>query len=290
MKTLRYAFGAILLMHLLAGAAFAEKVVFVHGMDLIRSNEACQDQTSCDVYWRNVPPGVDAVFVGYDGRRNPFAATPTAGSVRLLGILNKYCRADQNQSCRIVADSLGGFTTAGTIAMYNRTGIYNVLYSTQVVSAEGGSEIANLGDTAIEILKFVFGLSSNEIATALETSRDAIDALVTSSARGLFDHNRNNGTLFYHVAARQSIWIAEPFLPGEDDTLVAFHSSCGYRTTGAFDVCMGQKIRSCSWCFWEPKKLVTPWDAHRMHPAVPNDGVDARHSRIHDENQYQLLF
>ena len=290
MKTLRFVLGAMLLMLVPGGAVFAEKVIFVHGMNLISSNEACQDQASCDVYWKNVPDGLDAVFVGYDGRRNPFAAVPTAGSVRLLEILNKYCRADQNQSCRIVADSLGGFTTAGTIAMYNSTGLYNILYSTQVVSAEGGSEIANLGDTAIEILKFVFGLGDNEIAAAIEQSRDAIQALVTSSARGLFDHNRNNGTVFYHVAARKSIWIAEPFLPGEDDTLVAFHSSCGYRTTGAFNVCMGQKIRSCSWCFWQRKKLITPWDAHVMHPAVPNDGVDVRHNNIHNESQYQLLF
>ncbi len=289
MKLTKYLLGALFLMQIFAGGVFAEKVIFVHGMSLIESNEACQGQTSCDNYWDQIPEGIDHVFVGYDGRRNPFAAVPTAGSVRLLEMLNQYCRADQGQSCRIVAESLGGFTTAGTIAMYNQSGLYNILYSTQIVSAEGGSEIANLGDTAIEILKFVFGLGDNQIAAAIEQSRDAIDALVTSSARGLFDHNRNNGAVFYHVAARKSIWIAEPFLPGEDDTLVAFHSACAYRTTGAFNVCMGQKIRSCSWCFWQRKKWITPWDAHEMHPAVPNDGVNLQHSGVHNITAYHLL-
>jgi hypothetical protein len=289
MKATKYLLGALVLMQIFAGGVFAEKVIFVHGMSLINSNESCQDQTECSEYWDEIPQGIDHVFVGYDGRRNPFASAPTAGSVRLLEMLNRYCRADQGQSCRIVAESLGGFTTAGTIAMYNQSGLYNILYSTQIVSAEGGSEIANLGDTAIEILKFVFGLGDNQIAAAIEQSRDAIDALVTSSARGLFDHNQNNDTIFYHVAARKSIWIAEPFLPGEDDTLVAFHSSCAYRTTGAFNVCMGQKIRPCSWCFWQRKQLITPFDAHEMHPAVPNDGVDLQHSGVHNIIEYHTL-
>ena len=267
----------------------AEKVIFVHGMSLIESNEECQDTTgSCNGYWQNLPVD-DYTLAGYDGRRNPFVAVPTAGSVRLLELLNKYCRKDQGQTCRIVAESLGGFTTAGTLVMYNRTGLYNVLYTTQIVSAEGGSEIANLGDTAIEILKFVFGLQDNQLTDNLVENHDAIQALVTSNARGLFDHNRTNGTVFYHVAANKSIWIAEPFLPGEDDTLVAFHSACGYRTTGAFSQCMGEKIRQCNWCFWQRKQLITPWDGHVMHPSVPNGGIPMRHTEPHNDPTYILL-
>ena len=269
-----------------SGSLFAEKVIYVHGMSLTESNEACQDTTVCD-YWRTGAVG-DYVFVGYDGRRDPFTAIPTSGSVRLLQILNKYCRKDQGQSCRLVNDSLGGFTGAGTIALYNTTGIYNILYSTQIVSAEGGSEIANLGDTAIEILKIVFNLTGEWTRELVET-HDAIQALVTTSARGRFDHNRSNGTMFYHVAANKSIFIAEPFLPGQDDTLVAFHSSCGYRETNAFSKCMGEKVRSCSWCFWEKKHLVTAWDGHRMHPAVPLTGLEIQHAGGHLQNQYHLL-
>lgn len=270
----------------MAGTLHAEKVIYVHGMSLVSSNEACQDTTNCE-YWKDHVAG-DYVFVGYDGRKNPFGGTEMSGSVRLLQILNKYCRRDQGQSCRLVDDSLGGFTGAGTVSMYNRTGIYNILYATQIVSAEGGSEIANLGDTAIDVLKVVFNLTGDG-AQALIESRDAIQALVTTSARSLFDHNRTNGTVFYHVSANKSFFLAEPFLPGTDDSLVAFHSSCGYRSAGAFTQCMGQKIRTCSWCFWEKPKLITPWDNHKMHPAVALTGLDIPHAEGHNDSRYHSI-
>lgn len=276
--------GLLLLSITFTGSLFAEKVIYVHGMSLTESNEACQDQSACP-YWRTPPVG-DHVYVGYDGRRNPFESVSTAGSVRLLQILNKYCRRDQGQSCRLLNDSLGGFTGAGTIAMYNRTGLYNILYATQIVSAEGGSEIANLGDTAISILEFVFNLSNNEAAQGLKESRDAIQALVTSSARSLFDHNRTNGAMFYHVPANQSIFIAEPFLPGEDDSLVAFHSSCGYRAVGGFSKCMGEKIRTCALCFWQKPVHVAPWDGHFIYPGIALTGLDIPHSEGHNQAQY----
>lgn len=270
----------------LSSSVQAEKVIYVHGMSLTESNEKCQDQTSSAVcpYWETHVNG-DYVFVGYDGRKNPFGGTAASGSVRLLQILNKYCRKDQGQSCRLIGDSLGGFTGAGTVSMYNKTGMYNILYVTQIVSAEGGSEIANLGDTAIDVLKLVFNLTG-EGAQSLIESRDAIQALVTTSARGLFDHNRTNGTVFYHVNANQSIFIADPFLPGTDDSLVAFHSSCGYRTAGAFQRCQGQKIRTCALCFWETPKLVTPWDNHKQHPLVPLTGFEAPHAKGHSDVTY----
>ncbi|TGL58439.1 hypothetical protein [Leptospira sarikeiensis] len=273
----------LLSLFLLSASLQAEKVIYVHGMSLTESNEACQDKTVCP-YWK-VPPVGDYVYVGYDGRRNPFVSDSTAGSVRLLQMLNKYCRKDQGKSCRLIDDSLGGFTGAGTVSMYNKTGIYNILYATQIVSAEGGSEIANLGDTAIDILKVVFNIQGG-LGDALIQSRDAIQSLVTTSARSLFDHNRNNGTLFYHLAAKKSIFIADPFLPGEDDSLVAFHSSCGYRTVGAFSKCMGEKIRSCALCFWETPKLITPWDGHYMHPLVPITGLDIPHAEGHNDVKY----
>ncbi len=285
MKLNKYTIGTLFLIQLFAAPAlFAEKVLFVHGMSLTESNADCQDQLSCD-YWSTVTPAVgDYTIVGYDGRKNPFVATPTAGSVRLLEMLNKYCRADQGQSCRIVADSLGGFTTAGTVAMYNTTGVYNILNSTQIVSAEGGSEIANLGDGAIDVLKVVLG-----IGYLLENAWGAVEALVTTNARGLFDHNRNNGTMFYHVAARKSVFIAAQILPGKDDSLVAFHSACGYRTTGGFKKCMGQKIRDCGWCFWQKREHIDPWEGHFMHPANGNKGVKMRHAPTHNEVEFHTL-
>lgn len=286
-KSMKSIIGALALLALTTGSVFAEKVIYVHGMSLTSSNEHCQDQIQCD-YWK-APPTGDYVYVGYDGRRNPLVSTPSSGSVRLLQILNKYCRRDQGQSCRLINDSLGGFTGAAVVSLYNRTGQYNILYATQIVSAEGGSEIANLGDTAIQVLKLVFGLGDNQIAQAIEDSRDAIQALVTTSARAAFDHNRNNGAIFYQVPANQSIFIAEPFLPGEDDTLVAFHSACAYRQSGAFSRCMGEKIRSCSICFWEKPKLVTPFEGHRMHPLVPVTGLDIQHSSGHNDERYHTV-
>ncbi|GBF51649.1 hypothetical protein LPTSP4_31870 [Leptospira ryugenii] len=268
---------------------FAEKVIYTHGMNLVESNEACQDQRvgvpNCNV-WKGITPVGDYVLVGYDGRRDPLLAEPTSGTVRLLQMLNKYCRKDRGQSCRLVSESLGGFTAAATISKYNQSGIYNILYATQLVSAEGGSEVASLGDKAIEILRLVFGITSGPL-DQLADSRDAIQALVVTKARSSFDHNRNNGTIFYHLSATKSIFIAEPFLPGKDDSLVAMHSSCGYRQAGAFSRCMGEKVKSCDLCFWERAVNVTPWEGHRMHPLIPNTGLAIGHMQGHDDVRYQ---
>lgn len=251
----------------------AEKIIYVHGFSLIDSNEAIQDTVGPNKYWDPQLTG-DVVFVGYDARINPLTAGPTTGSVRLLAMLNKYCRRDKGQSCRIISDSMGGLTTTYTIATYNAGNAYNILYSNQIVSAEGGSEIASLGDTAQDILKAVFGF-----APFLDVS--GIQALMPSYARAAFDHNRNNGTMFYHVAGFKSIFIADPFLPGKDDSLVAFHSSCSYRTTGEFTQCGGQAIRSCSWCIWEKKKMITPHTAHYLLRGMPVEGYDIAHADAH---------
>lgn len=268
----------------------AEKVIYVHGMNLVESNEACQDtrigeSSKCGV-WKGIAPVGDYILVGYDGRKDPLLAEPTSGTVRLLQMLNKYCRRDQGQSCRLVNESLGGFTGAATISKYNQSGTYDILYATQLVSAEGGSEIASLGDTAINILRAVFNINSGPIDD-LADSRSAIQALVVTKARSSFDHNRVNGSMFYHLAATKSIWIAEPFLPGQDDSLVAMHSSCGYRTSGAFSKCMGEKVKSCDLCFWERAKKITPFDGHKMHPLLPLTGIDIGHMQGHDDIRYQ---
>jgi|GEM_PF-2564216 len=270
----------------------AEKVIYVHGMNLVESNEACQDtrigeSSKCGV-WKGISPVGDYILVGYDGRKDPLLAEPTSGTVRLLQMLNKYCRRDQGQSCRLVNESLGGFTGAATISKYNQTGTYNILYATQLVSAEGGSEVASLGDTAINILRAVFNINSGPLDD-LADSRSAIQALVVTKARSSFDHNRNNGSMFYHLAATKSIFIAEPFLPGQDDSLVAMHSSCGYRTSGAFSKCMGEKVKSCDLCFWERAKTVTPFEGHKMHPLLPVTGIDIGHMQGHDDTRYQEI-
>ena len=263
---------ALFLVPMLAGSVFAEKVIYVHGFSPTKSNAQCQDKQSCE-YWSAVAPVGDHVYVGYDGRLNPFGGTSVSGSVRLLAMLNKYCRADQGQSCRIVADSMGGYTTAGVISMYNRNNTYNINYTTQIVSAEGGTELGNLGDGALDLLNAIFGGVTNLI-----TARDAIEALAVSYARGLFDHNRNNGTNFYHVAGTKTNFLAGAVLLGKDDGVIPMHSSCGYRNSGAFSRCGGEKIRTCGWCFWQRKKFISAWDNHYVHPDMPVTGLNIGHN------------
>ena len=128
-----------LVLSLATTSLFAEKVIYVHGMDLTTtSDHGCQDMTSCSKWAgdRAAPAGQDAVYVGYNASQDAFAGTADSGSVRLLQILNKYCRKDQGQSCRIIGESMGAYTTAGTIAMYNTNGIYDINYATLIVSAE----------------------------------------------------------------------------------------------------------------------------------------------------------
>lgn len=258
------------------GAYANPTTIYVHGFHFsIQKTETaktCHGQSTCTPYWGAQDNSTPVVHTGYDGRFNPTVAGPERGATRLLDNLNKYCRRDRGQSCRIVNHSMGGLVTGFVLANYNRNNTYNVLYVTAMVSAEGGSELANIGDPILRTLNAVtFGLSDFFL-----NFPDAVQVLKTSAARGAYDHNLTNGTPFYHIAGNTPHWLINVVFPGSHDRVLAMHSTCSYRDVVAFTRCGGQSVTTGIWPF-RTTRYYTAHSNHFQHPRHSASGLNITH-------------
>ncbi|MCE9596690.1 MAG: hypothetical protein K8S54_01855 [Spirochaetia bacterium] len=263
-----------------AGSLQAVTTVYVHGFHFsVQKTETaknCQGATTCPTYWGQQDNSTPVVFVGYDGRFNPIAFNADRGVPRMLAILNQYCRRDQGKSCRIVNHSMGGLVTGYTLANYNRTGTYNILYVSSLVSAEAGSELANIGSPILSAINVL----TLGLADYFLNFPDAVRALQTSAARGAYDHNQNNGTPFYHIAGNTPFpWylsFAELVFPGSHDTVVAMHTTCSYRTIEKYTQCGGQSITTGA-LWWKKTTNYVTHTGHYAHPLHSRTGVGVKH-------------
>lgn len=259
------------------GALYAAPTtIYVHGFHFsIQKTETaktCQGKATCDSYWGVQDNSTPVVHTGYDGRYNPTVAGAERGSTRLLANLNAHCRRDRGQSCRIVNHSMGGLTTGFVLANYNRNNIYNILYVTSMVSAEGGSELANIGSPVLTTLNIItLGLSNFFL-----NFPDAVSVLKTSAARAAYDHNLTNGTPFYHLAGNTSEWYINWIFPGKHDTVLAMHSTCSYRDVKAFTRCGGESVTSGIWPFRTTKNY-SAHSGHYVHPRHSAAGLGIKH-------------
>jgi len=172
------------------------------------------------------------------------------------------------------------------VANYNRNRIYDINYVVSLASAEGGSELANIGVGAIRVLAKAIGGILGGLVADLALHNSALRALKTSYARGRWDHNRNNGILFYHTAGHYPKWYSDWIYPGKDDRVVAFHTTCGYRDIAGYSQCGGEKVRSCSWCFWQRKKNRSPFTGHKPSTSYSRSGVKESHNWFQTKNKY----
>ncbi len=256
--------------------------IYVHGFrfGLTTETPECHLKTSCG-YWGQTDSGRPVRIVGYDGRYNPLVHGDTRGATRMLDALNQYCRRDRGQSCVIINHSMGGLVTGYVIANYNRTNTYNINYVSSLVSAEGGSELANIGDPILRTLNVVtFGA-----ADWLLKFPNAVSALTTSYTRGAYDHNRNNGVSFYHIAGDTPNWLINWIFNGDHDSVVAMHTTCSYRAVEDFTKCGGQSITS-GWLWWKKTTYYAPHEGHKAHPRHSANGVDTSHTKFPDYAKY----
>jgi hypothetical protein len=117
----------------------------------------------------------------------------------------------------------GGSTRSVRNAVPNSSGVCGTTGATQVgwnikwvdvaSGAGGGSELANMGDWA----------SSDPLTSDL----------VTSTARGMYNHNTTRAKWFYMFAGARGTAYSGT-LPGQDDEAVAYHSTGGVSATGSF--------------------------------------------------------
>lgn len=263
-------------------------VIYVHGMKF-KDYSYCQGKSTCKGAWDQQRKSglLRVVHTGWDGRMDPGVMRKGRGSYQLLRNLNKYCRRDQGKSCQVVCGSMGCYTTSLTISRYNSSRRYNVTHVISLAGADGGSITGHMIHMFARRVAAVMGLAPSVFLKMFTDRRlSIVNAVKPSRARAAFDHNRNNGTQFYHKVGylppliNTGGWIR---LIDRSDGIVPFSSACAYRSISKFRKCGGERVR-VGWriCWpgrWGRKcrrrnfRTISPWTGHHASTSISNRGI-----------------
>ena len=174
-------------------------------------------------YWgpSDVAAGVNKVAANWDGKGHI-----SSQNYHVRNALDCYCTGDN--WCYLAAYSAGDMMVGYALALYggskrtkkvptpNAEGVcpdhpdgkvqagWNIKWVRVAAGAAGGSELANVGAWAV--------------------SEDLVSDLKTATARALYNHNDTANVWFYmYAGAKGTAYSA--ILPGQDDEVVAYHSS-----------------------------------------------------------------
>lgn len=175
-------------------------------------------------YWgpSTASAGVNKIAVNWDGVSS---ISSTNGVIR--NALDCYCTG--NNWCYIAVHSAGDYQLGYALALYggstrykknatpNSSGVcgntdgttqtgWNINWVAVASGASGGSELADYGSWAV-----------GEALT-----KD----LVTTTARGMYNHNQTYGRTMYRFAGASGT-LYSAILPGQDDEAVSYHSTGG---------------------------------------------------------------
>jgi hypothetical protein len=134
-------------------------------------------------------------------------AAHSAGDVQIGYALDLYGGTD-----RAVTDGTPDATGTCTPTGATQVG-WNISWVDVAGGASGGTELADLGYWAV--------------------SDPLTSDLTTSTARSLYDHDDTQGAMFYLFAGADGA-VYSGLLPGQDDSVIAYHSSGGLSETGSF--------------------------------------------------------
>lgn len=232
-KSYKLIFAATIFFVSLSTILPAHNVVFVHGRS--DQNHCGTGTTDVNDYWgssKYIDTSYTKYFVGYDGSSDPRSWGSCRAQQNLWSVLYNQCRG--GNSCTIICHSAGCYAVDYFFSQYsfvtdNSGYDVNVDFVVAAAAATGGSELADIG-TDYSWLANIIG----------QPSTPMVEALQTSVARS-FNHNITAGIPRWHLAGYKGFSGLEsassPFLSGEDDGAVAFHSSCGKNSTGSYDDC-----------------------------------------------------
>jgi hypothetical protein len=175
-------------------------------------------------YWGSAttPAGVNKKAVNWDGR-----SSISSQSGRIRDALDCFCTG--NNWCYIATHSAGDLLIGYTLANYggsarmkknavaNSAGVcgnadggtqtgWNIKWVRAAAGAAGGTELADIG--------------------AWTTSEPLVQDLKTSTARAMYNHNTTRNIWFYMYAGANGT-AHSLVLPGQDDEVIAYHSSGG---------------------------------------------------------------
>ena len=173
-------------------------------------------------YWGSatMPAGVNKVAANWDGKSHI-----AAENYRVRDALDCFCTG--NNWCYVAAYSAGDMMVGYALDLYGSSTRYkknpsqrsggvcgnsdgttqtgwNIKWVRVAAGAAGGSELANIGAWAV--------------------SEDLVSDLKTATARSLYNHNDTANVWFYMYAGSKGTAYSWA-LPGQDDEVVAYHSS-----------------------------------------------------------------
>lgn len=184
-------------------------------------------------YWgpAGTPAGINKQAVNWDGR-----SSIASQSGRVRDALDCFCTG-QNW-CYIAAYSAGDLLLGYTLANYGGSAraVTNASANANgVCSASGGVQTGwNL--KWVRVAAGAAGGSELATAGAWTTSEPLVQDLKTSTARAMYNHNDTRNVWFYRYAGARG--TAYSFLlPGQDDEVVAYHSSGGVAGNAGRSLC-----------------------------------------------------
>lgn len=204
-----------------AGACFATNYsLWING----RTGGGVAGNYADFTYWgpASTAAGVNKKAVNWDGRSHI-----SDQSYLVRNALDCYCTG--TNWCYVAVHSAGDLMIGYNLSLYGGTARYkknavpnssgvcgnsdgttqtgwNIKWVDVAAGAGGGSELADMGDWA--------------------TSEPLVSDLKTTTARALYDHNNTRSKWFYMFAGAKGT-VYSGTLPGQDDEVVAYHSSGG---------------------------------------------------------------
>jgi hypothetical protein len=211
-----------------AEASATNYTLWIHG----RNGGSTQRGNYADFsYWgpSSTAAGINKKAVNWNGTQRI-----SVENFRVRDALDCFCTGAN--WCYIAAHSAGNLQIGYALSMFggsarykknaipNSTGVcgntdgttqvgWNIKWVDVASGAGGGSELANMGDWA--------------------SSEPLTSDLVTSTARGMYNHNTTRSIWFYMFAGSRGT-LYSGTLPGQDDEAVAYHSTGGVSVTGGF--------------------------------------------------------
>jgi hypothetical protein len=185
----------------------------------------------CSTYYTNGKGSPSSVGQWSDGsisincnvdQRNSMS---TATS-HLKSRLDQYCTG--GNSCWIYTYSNGAAVVSRTLSIYSTNWNINAVMNS--AGNAGGSELSSMSNWVVEIF----------------SNCALISHIYPSIHRSGWNHNDTNGNVITHIAGKGTIWwtfgLTSSYLPGNDDSVVAFHSAAGNSNTNAYtNVCSSPK-------------------------------------------------
>jgi hypothetical protein len=264
MKTKLKFFAVAALLISTAGFATAENYsLWINGMSTSNAFKAGQyDNFS---YWGPHPEGNTAgtkpKAVNWNGLLN---VSISNGLIR--DGLDRFCTG--NNWCYVAAHSAGNLQIGYALAQYGNSDRvkhacnansqcnpsggtqkgWNVKSVKIAGGAAGGSDVAPIAFSAVSsVLRSISKAVSDAIGFDFGLERileAAIFAdLIPTSARSLYDHNVTAGVRFQMYAGSfDNIFLTSPLLFGDDDGLIAYHSSGGVAGSSTRALCNNSKL------------------------------------------------